>query len=126
MRIRGRIRVRDDPPFIVLAKECGMKPASLTTLCKKYLALKDQADELNAKLKPINDQAKDLQSQVLEQMQSEKLSVFQKGKLTAALEEKANSVSWAGECLKALGPEKITAIKQVAGTSTTVKISQQK
>lgn len=116
----------DDPCSIVLAKVHGMKPASLTTLCKQYLSLKSQIDELNATSKPLADEAKAIQLQVLELMQTEKLTLHQKGKVTASLEQKANTVSWAAEFLAACGPEKVTALKLAAGTTTAVKISLQK
>ena len=103
-----------------------MKPASLTTLCKTYLSLKSQIDELNATAKPLADEAKNVQQQVLDLMQSQKMTVHQKGKVTASLEEKVNSVSWAAEFLAACGPEKVTALKLAAGTTTAVKISLQK
>lgn len=101
-----------------------MAVPALSSRIKKYLDNKAAAKALKDQLKPLEDENKLIEAEVLERLQAEKKDSFQQGKLLAVLQEKPNSVSWASEFLKAMGAAAAEEAKQNAGSKTVVVISR--
>lgn len=101
-----------------------MAVPALSTRIKRYLDNKAVAADLKAQLKPIEDENKLIEAEVLERLQAEGKDSFAQGKLLAVLQQKPNSVSWATEFLKAMGAAKAEEAKQNAGSKTVVVISR--
>ncbi|MBL8819099.1 MAG: hypothetical protein JNL58_23925 [Planctomyces sp.] len=94
-----------------------------STLMKKYLDNKAKIKAIEGESKPLRDENKMIEEEVLTRLQGEGKNLFQKGKMVATVEQQANSVPWAKEFLKAMGPEAVEAAKEAAGTKTVVNIA---
>lgn len=94
-----------------------------STLMRKYLANKKKVKELRDKAKPLEDENKQLEAEVLRRLQDEGKDVYQHGKMLATVETKPASVSWASEFLKACGPDAAEEARSNAGTKTCVNIT---